>query len=121
YLRLGKNDEAKASYKTALEIIERLSMSRKTVGGLVVESLLNLANVHVTVKEFAEAEQLYLHAKTNLEANKRDKSLKKAEVLTAYDGILEKMGRFPEAAKLQKDALEIRNKQSTANKGLEKQ
>jgi tetratricopeptide (TPR) repeat protein len=121
YLRLGKNDEAKANYKTALEIIERLSTVRKTTAGLVVDSLLNLANVHVTVKEFAEAEQFYLRAKTNLEANKRDKSLKMAEVLKAYASLLEKMGRLPEATKLQRDAVEIRNQQSTANQGPEKQ
>jgi tetratricopeptide (TPR) repeat protein len=121
YLRLGKYDEAKAHYKTALEIVERVSISRKTTSGLVVDSLLNLANVHVTVKEFAEAEQLYLRAKTNLEANKRDKSLKMAEVLTAYAGVLEKMGRLSEATKLQRDALDIRGKLSMANQGPEKQ
>jgi tetratricopeptide (TPR) repeat protein len=121
YLRLGRYDEAKANYKTALQIVERVSVSSKSASGLVVDSLLNLANVYVTVKEFAEAEQLYLRAKTNLEANKRDKSLKMAEVLTAYAGVLEKMGRAPEATRLQRDALEIRNKLSTANQGPEKQ
>jgi len=73
------------------------------------------------VKEFAEAEQLYLRAKTNLEANKRDKSLKMAEVLTAYAGVLEKMGRLSESTKLQRDALDIRGKLSMANQGPEKQ
>src|SRR6185369_1428988 len=119
YLRLGKYDEAKAHFKTALEIAERISS--KTTGGLVVDSLLNLANVHVTVKEFAEAEQLYLRAKTTLEASKRDNSWKMAEVLTAYAGVLEKMGRLAEATRLQRDALDIRSKLSSANQGPEKQ
>jgi len=44
-----------------------------------------------------------------------------AEVLTAYAGVLEKMGRLSEATKLQRDALDIRGKLSMANQGPEKQ
>jgi tetratricopeptide (TPR) repeat protein/ABC-type oligopeptide transport system ATPase subunit len=120
YLRLGRYEEAKTNYRISLAIVERVF--KKGSAGLVVDSLLNLALAHVAVKEYTEAEQLYLRAESNLESNKGDKTLKMAEVLTAYAGVLEKTARLPKANKLLKDAQEIRSKLSAASKtSLEKE
>ena len=114
YLRLARYDEAKANYKRALEIVERVF--KKGSPGLVVDSLLNLAAVHVMKNEYADAERLYLRAVSNLDSNNSDKTLKMAEVLTAYASVLEKTARLSEANKRRKDAQEIRSKLNAANK-----
>ena len=111
-LRLGRNAEAKETYTNALGIVER--RFGKNNGSLVVESLANLATAHVALKEYGEAEKLYIRARTNLETSKRDKTVKMAEVLEAYASILKLTGRTAESVKLVEDAQGIRSKLTTS-------
>lgn len=114
FLRLERYDEAKTNYKAALGIVERFFGANSA--GLVIDSLLNLAAVHVEEEEYAEAEPLYVRARTNLTNNKKENTLKMAEVLEAYASLLRKRGRAQEATTLSQNAQQIRSRLTSSAK-----
>jgi tetratricopeptide (TPR) repeat protein len=109
YLYLKDYKSAEESYQNALRVVQSVSEKNQS-SVLVVNSLINLANVYSEQGTYAQAEPLYKQAMLNLENGKRKDTLEMADILERYAEVLQNTNRATQAVKLKEDAKAIRSR-----------